>query len=228
MLSFYAKYSLLFRFCYVKHCCSCCKKALNNLQSRTNGKLKSHVLFWKSWLFGQIIQNVCIYQWIKMSHRASLASLGLRRQGNRLHSLYLIKVISSQYSQGVRKLKGTFSVFTLSPNYIFNRSETNERHVFLTTTCCSEHHSWWIFKWKWKLFLFPWFLFASFMPQTCVPSDQKWQLEVATHLQMTYWVTLGTSLLQGVQEQNICRQRKEDYHLSDIFLYTQVKIKVNL
>ena len=132
---------MLFRFCHVQRCCSWCERAPNNAESRTNGELKSHVLFWKSWLFGQIIQNVSIYQWIKMSHRASLASLGLRQEGDRLHSLYLIKVISSQYSQVARELKETFSVFILSPNYVFNRSETNERHVFLTTTCCSEHHS---------------------------------------------------------------------------------------
>lgn len=30
------------------------RKHFNNLESTMNGKLKSHVLFWKFWLFGQI------------------------------------------------------------------------------------------------------------------------------------------------------------------------------
>jgi hypothetical protein len=71
----------------------------------------------------------------------------------------------------------------------------NERYIFLTTTYSSGHHSLWLFKRKWKLLLFPWFLFASFMSQTCVHSDQKWQLEVATCLRVTYCFTLSTSVV---------------------------------
>lgn len=130
-------------------------------------------------------------------------------------------MISSQHSQIFRKPNDTFSAFALSPNCIFCRSQTNERHVFLfcffKLTHAVQSTTVWIFKWKWKLFLFPWFLFASFMPQTCVPSDQKWQLKVATCLRVTNSITLSTSLVKGIKEQKYANRGEKTTIYLDLF-----------
>lgn len=80
------------------------------MELRTNGGLKIHVLFWKCWLHGQITQNASIHQWIKMPHRASLVTLCLRLEGNRLHSFYLIAVCTA-FPNSQQAERNIFSIY---------------------------------------------------------------------------------------------------------------------
>lgn len=132
------------------------------LEWGNNGKLNYHALCWNTWADHTVRENTV---------SASLGVLNLNQGGKQ--GFIPSALVNNPHSTPKYLRSGKIHVqHSVSPSPISYRRKTNERHFSSNTSCCSEHHCSWIFKWKWKLCLFPWVLFVSFMHQTCVSSDQ--------------------------------------------------------